>query len=83
MKVPNRPVHFGTVARDIIEPKEWPNDHGARREPATDPNLNRVVRRVGWRRCIRCRGWFFSRDVVGVQMHADCSGVSQSLRGGD
>lgn len=61
------------VGRDIVEPSAWPFDGGTRREPVVDPNWdNRVIRRVGWRRCMRCSRWFFSRDVVGVRLHPDC-----------
>lgn len=58
---------------DIVEPRPWPLDDGARREPVVDPNWNnRVIRRVGWRRCMHCRGWFFSPDVSRVRLHSDC-----------
>lgn len=69
----NKPADFGILGKDIVEPKQWPNDHGARREPVIDPNWNdRVVRRVGWCSCLHCGGWFFSPDVRRVRMHEDC-----------
>lgn len=62
-----------TMGRDIVEPRQWPNDGGERREPVLDPNWNdRVIRMVGWRRCMHCRRWFFSPDVSRVRLHADC-----------
>ena len=40
----------------IIEPAPWDYDGGKRREPVldTDQIPPRVVRRVGWHRCLRC-----------------------------
>ena len=68
------------VGREIIEPRQWPNDHGARREPVIDPNWNdRVVRRVGWRTCMHCQRWFFSRDVSRVRLHAECGRPNEDM----
>lgn len=61
---------------DIVEPKPWPCDEGARREPVIDRNLDRVVRRVGWRRCMCCSKWMFSPDVSRVRLHDQCRELS-------
>lgn len=60
------------IGIDIVEPRAWPFDSGARREAVVDPNWNnRVVRRVGWRTCMHCGTWFFSPDVTRVRLHGD------------
>jgi hypothetical protein len=40
------------------------------REPVLDHDYHppRLVRHVGWRRCIRCREPFFSEDVVRLRL---------------
>ena len=69
------PAGDRTIGLDIPEPRQWPCDRGARREPVADPNRGgRVVRHVGWRSCLRCGAWFFSPDVRGVRLHPACSG---------
>jgi hypothetical protein len=62
------------VGKEIIEPEPWPQDGGARREPVLDPNWHppRVIRRVGWARCLTCRDWFFSTDVCKVRLCRTC-----------
>jgi hypothetical protein len=46
----------------------------ARREPVLDPNFDppRVVRHVGWRRCMCCRGEMWTPDVVRVRLCEVC-----------
>jgi hypothetical protein len=60
----------------FIEPDLWPDDGGVRREPVLDADHNppRVVRQVGWRRCIRCRSSFWSEDVQRLYMCDGCKG---------
>jgi len=44
------------AAIGIIAPKAWPFDGGKRREPVLDEGIpDRVARKVGWHRCMRCR----------------------------
>lgn len=78
-----RPLNERRYGQDIVEPNPWPFDDGARRVAVTDPNWdNRVIRRVGWRACMHCRGWFFSPDVVRVCMHSlvyGCGEVGSDL----
>lgn len=64
----------GTDRQGFSEPAAWPDDGGARREPVLDYDHNppRLVRRVGWRRCLRCRRSFFSDDVAGRRLCGDC-----------
>ena len=49
----------------FIEPRMWPQDDGARREPVMDMDAKppRAVRYVGWRKCMRCGQLFWSEDV--------------------
>lgn len=66
---------------DIVEPRAWPFDWGARREAVRDPNWNdRIIRRVGWTRCMRCGTWFFSPDVAKVRLHGEaCSSINHDM----
>ena len=65
------------IARALIEPARWPNDGGSRRAPVMDPNCDppRVVRRVGWLRCLCCGRSHFSEDVARARMCLDCGGA--------
>ncbi|HEP9495763.1 TPA: hypothetical protein VDV68_002729 [Pseudomonas aeruginosa] len=65
------------IARPLIEPERWPNDGGARRAPVVDPNYDppKVVRRVGWLRCMCCGRSHFSEDVARARMCLDCGGA--------
>ena len=65
------------IARELVEPARWPNDGGARRAPVMDPNYDppRVVRRVGWLRCMCCWRSHFSEDVARARMCLDCGGA--------
>lgn len=64
------------VAKAIIEPTPWAHDGGARRANVLDPNFDppRVIRRVGWVRCMRCQRFHFSGDVVAVRLCSVCGG---------
>lgn len=57
----------------FIIPERWPCDNGARREPVIDADLGRVVRYVGWKKCMRCGKWFFSEDVAGLRLCGEWS----------
>lgn len=65
------------IARELVEPARWPNDGGARRAPVMDPNCDppRVVRRVGWLRCMCCGRSHFSEDVARARMCVECGGA--------
>lgn len=54
----------------FAEPVRWPNDGGKRREPVMDLDCvpPRVVRKVGWRTCMKCRKPFFSEDVAALRL---------------
>ncbi len=66
------------VGRDIEEPAPWPFDGDlTRRRPVVNPNFEppRVMRRVGWLRCLLCRRPHFSGDVVQVRICLRCGGL--------
>jgi hypothetical protein len=69
------------VGRDIHEPSQWPDDGGERRAEVIDLNFNppRVVRRVGWRQCMRCCRLFFSHDVQRLRLCTPCKGQVDQL----
>ena len=62
------------------EPAPWPFDGFDRREAVLDSDLNppRVVRKVGWQRCMRCHKPFWSEDVMRLRM---CGGADGGCRG--
>ncbi|MGC3190004.1 hypothetical protein ACPTGE_06690 [Pseudomonas aeruginosa] len=64
----------------FIEPQRWPQDDGTRREPVldTDHKPPRVVRYVGWRRCMCCGVLFWSQDVQRLRL---CTGDGVSRLG--
>jgi hypothetical protein len=65
------------MGRELIEPGRWEFDGCARRAPVMDPNfeLPRLVRRVGWVRCMCCSRPHFSPDVARARMCVECGGV--------
>ena len=65
------------LAKALIEPTPWPLDGGARRANVLDPNFDppRVIRRVGWVKCMRCQRFHFSGDVVAVRLCSVCGGA--------
>ncbi|QDD90359.1 hypothetical protein CCZ28_15570 [Pseudomonas oryzihabitans] len=72
-------AHLRTQGYDLVEPGRWPDDGGARREPVLDYNADprgRVVRRVGWVRCMRCRRPAWSGDVVRCRICVGCGGLA-------
>ncbi len=66
-----------TLAKPLAEPERWPYDGGARRAPVMDPNFDppRLVRRVGWLRCMTCGRPHFSEDVARVRLCCACGGL--------
>ena len=69
--------HFG-----FIEPEPWACDGGTRREAVIDMDHNppRLVRHVGWQRCIACRSQFFSEDVIAVRLCGKCKEPERDRR---
>lgn len=73
---------FAFLAREgadmlgMIEPKRWDFDGCLRREPVLDADSRppRVVRKIGWHRCLKCRRPFFSEDVIRLRMCEPCRG---------
>jgi hypothetical protein len=68
---------FGGAMYGFIEPQPWPDDGGARREPVICVETKRVVRRVGWQRCLspisaRAPHTFFSFDIRKVRTCDAC-----------
>lgn len=66
------------LAKPLIEPERWPfSGDLSRRAPVMDPNCDppRVVRRVGWLRCMCCGRPHFSEDVARARMCVDCGGA--------
>lgn len=60
----------------LMEPARWDYDGGVRREAVRDETFTppRVVRKVGWQHCLRCRKPFFSEDVTRLRL-CDDNGV--------
>jgi hypothetical protein len=71
-----REYHWNAgLGREIIEPAKWAFDGNlTRREPVLDPNSDppRVVRHVGWRKCLRCREAFWTPSVIAVRLCDTC-----------
>ena len=67
------------MSKGFSEPDRWAFDQCKRREPVLDHDHNppRVVRRVGWQRCLRCRQPFWSEDVVGLRLCAAGTGCRE------
>ena len=73
------PARVSPNASGFSEPGPWPFDGGARREPVLDHDYHppRVVRRVGWQQCMRCRQPFWSEDVLRLRL---CSSSGTGCR---
>lgn len=74
---PRDSVQFASVPgadlQGFIEPARWDYDGCKRREPVKDADYPyRVVRKIGWQRCLKCRRPFFSEDVLRLRL---CSGA--------
>ena len=66
------------IARPLIEPERWPfSGDLSRRADVLDPNVSppRVVRRVGYTRCMCCGRPHFSPDVLRARMCVECGGA--------
>lgn len=66
------------IARPLIEPERWPfSGDLSRRADVLDPNVSppRVVRRVGYTRCMCCGRPHFSPDVLRARLCVECGGA--------
>lgn len=66
------------VARPLVEPARWPfSGDLTRRASVMDPNVEppRVVRQVGYVRCMACGRPHFSEDVVHARLCSVCGGA--------
>lgn len=72
----NRPTSGDGFAR----PARWAFDGGKRREPVYDLDCQppRVVRKVGWHRCLKCGSPFWSKDVMRLRL---CGTAETGCRG--
>ena len=77
-----RPKRSRANYQGFIELEPWPDDGGQRRERVLDADHNppRVVRVVGWHRCMTCRKPFWSEDTRHVRMCRDCKGIERDQR---
>ena len=68
------------IARALVEPARWPCDGGRRRAEVLDLNEGppKVVRRIGWLRCMCCARLTFSDDVVRVRLCEECGGLGSA-----
>lgn len=64
------------IAKPLIEPQPWPFDGGVRRAQVLNPNFDppRVIRKIGWLRCMACKRYHFSEDVARVRICSPCGG---------
>lgn len=79
-----RPAAMVRVCAPMVEPDRWEFDGDmSRRVPVLDHNYDPplVVRRVGWRRCLRCRRPMFSEDVVAIRSCWHCGGLGSDPHG--
>lgn len=68
------------IARALVEPSRWPCDRCQRRADVLDLNEGppKVVRRIGWLRCMCCARFTFSDDVVRVRLCEECGGLGSA-----
>jgi hypothetical protein len=68
------------IAPEIREPKWFADDGGTRRVPVLDESFTpaRVIRHVGWRACMKCKRFYFSRDCARVRLCDPCKGILKS-----
>ena len=73
------------VAKPLVEPTRWAFDGGARRANVIDLNVQppRVVRTVGWLRCMCCGRFHFSEDVSRARLCLNCGGAGGLPVGAD
>lgn len=77
LPVVRRPAGDNLMGRLIAEPERWPFDGDlSRRAPVYDSNITppRLVRRVGYLRCMRCQRPTFSEDIIGIRICFECGG---------
>lgn len=69
------------IGIDIVEPEWFPLESEPKRVAVLDHNFNppRVVRYVGWRRCMSCRSQFLSPDVVRIRMCEMCKSYKSEV----
>jgi hypothetical protein len=66
----------GADLQGFIEPDRWDYDGCVRLEPVMDTDYPpRVVRKIGWQRCLKCGRPFFSEDVIGQRLCSASSGM--------
>lgn len=66
------------IARPLVEPARWPfSGDLSRRAEVLDPDCEppRVVRRVGYLRCLCCRRPHWSEDVARIRLCEECGGL--------
>lgn len=78
---PHDSVQFASVPgadlQGFVEPGRWDYDGCKRREPVKDADYPyRVVRTVGWQRCLKCRRPFFSEDVIRLRLCVGGAGTT-------
>lgn len=59
------------LGKELIEPAPWAfNGDFSKRAPVLNPNFDppRVIRYVGWARCMRCGSHYFSEDVIRIRI---------------
>ncbi len=58
------------VGEGFVEPERWAYDGGIRRGFVIDMDFNppRVIRKIGWQHCLKCRKPCFSEDVVRLRL---------------
>ena len=68
------------MSRGFTEPTTWQFDGCTRREAVLDHDYHppRVVRRVGWQRCMRCRAPFWSEEVTRLRMCGGPAGCREN-----
>lgn len=73
---------YKLAIRGFVEPRPWPCDGGSRREPVLDMDVRppRVVRYVGWRRCMSCQKPFWSEDLARLRLCERCKSPEHDLR---
>ena len=66
-----------TLGQNSVEINKWSYDRGTRRANVLDPNFDppRIIRRVGWVKCMRCQRFHFSGNVVSVRLCSHCGGA--------
>lgn len=66
-----------TLAKPLIEPAHWPFNGYSLRKSVLDPSFepHRLVRRIGWRPCLRCKRPHFSDDVSRIRLCSRCGGL--------